>query len=150
MPKEKQKKKAVQLRHSPIGQAYEEQPLKNRSSHRAHLSSMEENENGVEEELDTIPEEMKTKIFKQARDQRMEMVSHEPSLSGKKDLILSKPEDDDSDYDVGEPETLLANNLISRMKLKRMKMVKIWLNMMENMLMAMISLRLKRRWSIDS
>lgn len=100
MPKEKQKKKGVQLRHSPIGQAYEEQPLKNRSSNRAHLGvSMEENENGVEEEFETIPEEMKAKIFNQARDQRMEMVSHEPSLNGKKDLILTKP-DDDSDYDV--------------------------------------------------
>lgn len=97
MPKEKQKKKAIQLRHNPIGQEYEEKPLKNKSANQKRSSN--EVENDVDDELETIPEQIKSKIFTQARDQRMEMVSSEPNFVGKKDMLLNKPEDD-SDYDV--------------------------------------------------
>jgi hypothetical protein len=102
MPKEKQqKKKGSQLRHSPIGQAYEEQPLKNRTP--SHKSSANEGENEVEEELETIPEQMQAKIFNQAREQRMEMVSHETTLHGKKSQISTskqQAEQEDSEYEV--------------------------------------------------
>jgi hypothetical protein len=143
MPKEKQKKKGSQLRHSPIGQAYEEQPLKNRATHPKFSSN--EGENEGEEELETIPEQMQAKIFNQAREQRMEMVTQETSSIGKKNQMLSKQaaDGDDSEYDVSLLcpclfSILLLNESSYRMMSKKMKRVRILSNMTENMSMEMI------------
>jgi hypothetical protein len=67
MPKEKQKKKSVQLRHTPLGQAYQEPTLKNKQGHKR--PDRERDVEQDEEAEDTVPEMLGNQIFNQARDQ---------------------------------------------------------------------------------
>jgi hypothetical protein len=94
MPKEKQKKKGTQLRHTPLGIEDVNHGLK-------RLKPKKERDSDDDEigEIETIEAtgKMGTQIFSQARDQRMEMAFSDSKAVSNNFQALGS----DSDYDVG-------------------------------------------------
>lgn len=115
MPKEKQKKKATQLRHTPLGKEYEEKPLRNKSTNYKRETENDE-ELELQEEEDKVPEVLGNQIFNQARDQRIELITQENNnINNNKSNNKSNSNknsnnnnDSDSDYDVTFSSFLLS------------------------------------------
>ena len=106
MPKEKQNKKSIKLRHTPLGKEYEEKPLTNKSikNRKDRKEEREEEEEEVKEE-ENVPEILGNQIFNQARDQRMEIITQDTSHTShsnnsKKSNNNNHNNDSDSDFDV--------------------------------------------------
>mmetsp|Transcript_12668 Transcript_12668/g.19094 ORF Transcript_12668/g.19094 Transcript_12668/m.19094 type:complete len:423 (+) Transcript_12668:67-1335(+) len=87
MPKEKQQKKSVQLRHTPLGMETDTTDRKKKHTHKAMPAHNDDDE--------AIPDTLGTQIYNQAREQRMEM------SMGEAERLPTRlqPQDSDSEYD---------------------------------------------------